>query len=253
MTPCDFSVIKQDSNILFACCDYNYLKEFGLSLIRSVEETNNIIHVHVLLPWHHEACSPRFDIQELQSYANQYNNCTISYVNLPSSSCNRTFYATARFLYAPDVLKYANSCMIIDTDCVVLGDVSFPETDYALFLRDPLPGTVGFENLGTRVAAGAVYYTRNSLGFANDVASRLSNVPENMRDAWFIDQVVLYEAHEEASKTNKYSFSQIPKTLIDWEFQSESTIWTGKGPRKWNDKKFVDMKKRYDANIDGIS
>ena len=91
--------------------------------------------------------------------------------------------------------------LIIDTDCLVMEPYIWPDADLGLFLRDPLPGTVGWEKEGTHVAAGMVLYTKKSQPFAQEVAQALST-----NDLiWFVDQVALSDFSQNFQKTPRYS------------------------------------------------
>ena len=80
----------------------------------------------------------------------------------------RTFYACNRFLKAPEILQAADEVLLTDIDCFLRKPIEweyFKDCDYSLYLRDPLPGTVGWEKEGSRVGAGAVSMAK-SVGIA---------------------------------------------------------------------------------------
>ena len=112
-----------------------------------------------------------------------------------------------------------------------------------LFLREPLSGTQGWENEGTRVAAGAVFISQEAKPFLNKVEARIKKGPL----AWFLDQVAINEVYQE--HMGDYRFMHFDSKFMDWNFVEGSTIWTGKGPRKFENKKYLAMKDHYDRMI----
>ena len=54
---------------------------------------------------------------------------------------------------------------------------------------------------------------------------------------WFADQVTFHELYEKHKKN--MNFSHLTKTYIDWDFQNESIIWSGKGDRKKKNEKYL--------------
>lgn len=213
---------------LFTCCDGKYFNNHGIKLLNSVlVNSNTHMHMHVVNPDYHDQ--------------NKIDDINLSWdqLTLTSHISNRTdraYYASARFMIAPDfLLKEYEALFLIDTDCLLLKEFPFPENcDYGLFLRDPLPGTVGIEWEGTHCAAGAVYVAQSGYRFIRAVASQLIQLKDL---PWFIDQVILYRTH--LMYEDSLKFKQLDSSLIDWEFKGDSVIWTGKGPRKFNNPTYV--------------
>ena len=158
----------------------------------------------------------------------------------------RTLYATDRFLsIMTQMIARPDQYLIIDTDCLIMkpiGESDF-HGDIGLFLRDPLPGTVGWEAQGTRCAAGAVYYSSRAIDFAQAVANRIRKGPI----AWFLDQVAISETYEEMK--DRYNYQYFDAKFMDWEFIEGTTIWTGKGPRKYDNPTYVAKKNEFDRMI----
>lgn len=213
---------------LCTVCDSVYFKEFAPALINSVEKLNETKLIVVVI-------NPTEENKEFisnQSYKNT------EFHTIADNRTHKSFYASARFIFSEALLSNldVDGLFFIDTDCLVLKEMEFPSSDYALFLRDPLPGTTGLEKEGTNVAAGAVYIDKNGIDFARQVGQTLNTIKENI---WFIDQVILWRTHNHFKENSDLSFEQIDKKYIDWEFVDDSVIWTGKGQRKYSDEKFV--------------
>jgi hypothetical protein len=118
-----------------------------------------------------------------------------------------------------------------------------PSAQVGLFLREPLPGTQGWENQGTRVAAGAVYYSREAVDFAEQVSTRIRKGPI----LWFLDQVAISEIYQQ--NLSNYQYEYFDDKFMDWEFVEGTTIWTGKGPRKYDNQTYVAKKNEFDRMI----
>lgn len=205
---------------IFASCDEKYFIEHGYHFANSAAKQG-------VRPW--------IDIISPDPYS------FLSKVKLPdaakitfteSKENDRTFYACNRFLIADKVLKSADEVLITDVDCFLRKPIDwsdFQDCDYSLYLRDSLPGTVGWEKEGTKVGAGAVYLTSKARDFVSNVRHLIAqNGP-----IWFVDQVALWQVHKHFHENNfNLKFKQMPFKYIDWEFGSDGVIWTGKGARK---------------------
>ena len=220
-------------DILFASCDSKYFNEFGIPLVYSCNIAGNDLHIHVMHP----------TVDDYSTAAVLKNdvdiNLTISHET--GGPKTREYYSCNRFIIAPHLISNgADKILIIDTDCLVMNEFEWPDAELGLFLRDPLPGTVGWEKEGTHVAAGMVLYTKKSLEFAEEVAQALSQ----NELIWFVDQVALWSCYRKHNK-NDYvgptypDFVQFTNEDMDWEFIEGSTIWTGKGPRKYDNPTYV--------------
>ena len=219
---------------LFASCDQVYFKKHGIPLIYSADEHQTDLHIHVVNPSDYS-----FTIANIMKQETAI-DLTISFEDANVNFDPRIFYSINRFLVAKDMLKNLKSMMIIDTDCLIMkrikGDMF--GGDYGLFLRDPIPNANEWETLGTHVAAGAVYI-KQGCEFIQDVGFDLYSAKEKQ---WFMDQVALWQVHQEYEKKKDVEFFPIESTFIDWEFKKKTHIWTGKGPRKDNDPKYVEEK-----------
>ena len=89
-----------------------------------------------------------------------------------------------------------------------------------------------------KVAAGAVYFSLPGLQVASAVASKLRKAPL----AWFADQIALSETFSQVDQLHTTRFSS---RFMDWEFEDGTAIWTGKGPRKYENPRYVAKKQSY--------
>ena len=57
---------------------------------------------------------------------------------------------------------------------------------------------------------------------------------------WYADQIALYSSYQELK--DKVSCFKFNISHMDWEFSESSYIWTGKGNRKYKNKKYLKRK-----------
>jgi hypothetical protein len=242
---------------LFASCDPKYLNVHAPALVASAACAGNAIHLHVIDPLAN-------DCAFLDYLREQYNKIAgrdeftwsigKSFVNLSGDEqslknwfdAQRTMFACDRFVTVVSLMEAEpdEDFLIIDTDCLIMKHIEKPDDDQVgLFLREPLPQTQGWENQGTRVAAGVVYYSNEAIDFARNVMYRIKHGPY----AWFLDQVALNEIYQK--ELSNYRFHYFNEQFMDWEFIEGTTIWTGKGPRKYDNPTYVSKKNEFDRMI----
>jgi hypothetical protein len=220
------------SPVVYAACDSKYFMEHSQSFVYSANDVNKNVHIHVVNP-----------TDEVLSLAVLLNATTeiettfsFSDANLKDATAEqiRTWYACLRFIYLPNVLQTAKKVLCLDIDCYIMEDFIFPKERAGYFPREPLPGTSGWEAMGTRVAAGAVYVADMSI--ANAISKNMATV--ELR--WFADQIVLSNVFRELGDKGIKKFDE---RFMDWEFVKGTKIWTGKGPRKYENKKYLEKKR----------
>lgn len=224
---------------VLSSCDSAYLKDHAPAFITSCVLAKNNVHLHIINPSKTDLAFA----QGLRIYANTISSTRITLSseeqNLDGfdSESIRTYYACNRFLIANYLLQMSNlSLFITDIDCVFMKHIDEPDADIGLFLREPLPGTNSWETEGSRVAAGCVYYNSNMTIFAQEV----TNIIHNHDMKWFVDQLALntvYQKHKNNLKLYRYK-----SNFMDWEFLPDTSIWTGKGNRKYENKTYLNKK-----------
>jgi hypothetical protein len=231
---------------LFASCDSKYLHAHAPALVASAAAVDNAIHLHVINPEDE-------DFEFIHHLSSRYHKIAgwpqseFTWSTAPQWIQNpairqdtiRTLYATDRFLSVmTQMIARPDQYLIIDTDCLIMKPISESSLhgDVGLFLREPLPGTTGWEAQGTRCAAGAVYYSSRAMDFAQAVANRIRQGPI----AWFLDQVAISETY--ANMKDRYNYQYFDENFMDWEFKEGTTIWTGKGPRKYENETYLAKK-----------
>jgi len=216
---------------IFSSCDEKYFIDHGYHFINSANKQGVEPWVDIISP------NPTAFIEsELYKFSGDTHTQSIllsSNISFTESNqTNRTFYACNRFFKFSDILQKSDGLLITDIDCFLRKPIDwedFSDADYSLYLRAPLPGTIGWLNTGTHVGAGAIYLTQKAIGFIELVKKKI----ERYGLFWFVDQVALWEAHKYfRSNDLGLRFKEMPQKYIDWEFTEEGVIWTGKGPRK---------------------
>ena len=238
---------------LFASCDPTYLNLHAPALVASAAVANNELHLHVVGATANDCAFLEYLRERYSKIAGKDNfdwsmgfpfvdvHDERSFKNWPDAK--RTMFACDRFVTIVGLMEKnpEEDYLIIDTDCLVMKHIEKPNDDQVgLFLREPLPATQGWENQGTRVAAGVVYYSHEATDFARQVMRRIKNGPYN----WFLDQVALNETYQ--SELSNYRYHYFDEKFMDWEFIEGTTIWTGKGPRKYDNPTYLTKKNHFD-------
>lgn len=239
---------------LFASCDSKYLRVHAPALVASAACADNSIHINVCGPkdgdrdilddlsskYHKIAGWPQSEFSWSMSTPMIDTMDPDLRRNTHWPDAERTAYACDRFLQASTIMRnHKEDLLIIDTDCLIMEHIFDIQGDQVgLFLRDPLPGVQGWEVQGTRVAAGVVFVSQDAIPFLETVEARIRKGPVK----WFLDQVALNEAYQE--HMGDYRFKYFNERFMDWEFMEGTTIWTGKGPRKYDNPTYL-AKKAY--------
>ena len=221
--------------VVFAACDAKYFMKFAPAFVESISQnTNHATHIHVT--------NPTDEVFALASYLTTRGKVTYTFDDADLSQYTaeqtRALYASMRFLVAPFLLQHAKQLMILDIDCMVMENFEFPTKPVGYFPREPLPGTVGWEAEGTKCAAGCVYFHSDAQNVCNAVAETLGGLELK----WFNDQIALNHVMSQVPEEHVHKFDG---NFMDWEFKDGTTIWTGKGPRKYDNVRYVEMQNKY--------
>ena len=221
------------NRVVYAACDKEYFKSHAPSLIYSLNDIGKDIHIHI--------CEPDPTVLNMEAVLKKDIDVkmTCSYNDIGATPIDvRAYYSCLRFMMLPNLLQHADAMMIVDVDCVFMNNFEWPTTDTGYFPRKSLDGTIGWEAQGTKVAAGCVYLTNNAISVATAINERISKGP--MR--WFIDQIALSEVF---ARVDEKDITKFDGNFMDWEFLEGTVIWTGKGPRKYENKTYLEAKKKF--------
>ena len=240
--------------VVMAACDSEYFMRFAPAFVSSIDRNTKFdAHIHVV--------NPTDEVFALACVLNSRvsNQITFTFNDLDLASLGkdfkssgatnrpevRAYYASLRFLVAPFLLQHAGQLLILDIDCMVMNEFEMPTKPVGYFPREPIKGTVGWEAEGTKCAAGCVYFHKDASNICNAVGDTLGGL--ELR--WFNDQIALNHVINQVPEQFVHKFDG---NFMDWEFKEGTTIWTGKGPRKYDNKTYVDMQKVYHDDIMNI-
>lgn len=232
------------SPVVFAACDSKYFIEHGPAFIYSAADVGLCQHLHIINP-SNEALALAGILQATSSSRTTYTFEDRDFTGW-SVDAERTYYACARFLVLPTILRYAGKVLVLDIDGMIMAPIEFPKTPCGYFPREPLPGTTGWEAEGTRVAAGAVYLDSSVAAVATAVADYIKG--SEMK--WFADQVALSMVFRDVADEHVTKFDG---KFMDWEFTEGTSIWTGKGPRKYENPVYLEQKATYTLRIENVN
>jgi hypothetical protein len=209
---------------LFTGFDAKYMYGHAKGFVTSCALAKNNVHLHITNPiekdWHYlDFLKKGYNILYPEGIL------TTSYdtfnLNGFSPGQLKTFYTCIRFLVAPTVVR--GGILITDIDVLVIHNVTEPNADIGIFLRDLKYAE--WNGLAGKVLASAVYCNpknKDFLEYTNEFI--MANEKK-----WFVDQVALLKAYEFFKDKKYHVYDQ---NFCDWDFSLKSTLWTGKGDRK---------------------
>ena len=213
---------------IFAAADNKYFLENGPAFVYSIDDINKPIHIHII--------NPSTEAKKLSETltATTKNKLTISYHSsgVPTiQEAKSTLFACVRFLVLPEILLSCKRVMVLDIDCMIMKSFDFPKTSIGYFPRD-------YETRKeTKVAAGVLYFDVSAINITQEIRKEIKKIPMK----WYDDQIVLDQV---LSKVPRESVTSFDQTFMDWDFIEDTTIWTGKGKRKYRNKKYLALKNK---------
>jgi tetratricopeptide (TPR) repeat protein len=240
----DMPTASAEDLVIFFVADSGYFWEHGLVLLGSIvqQSPGAKCHVHIVNP--DGAISAAIEEIRKSLPGLSYSYERVDFAGR-SQDYVRTYYASIRFVRIAEIFASAPATYLcIDSDCIVRGDVG--EAASALDVTDVAVRLRYSDRPHVTVAAGALMLrpTAGAATFAKRVAELISLVLESGEAAWFLDQVVLSYTVREARKSG-IEVTQLEIDWIDWFFRDQSLIWTGKGPRKSEDERYIDEASSY--------
>jgi len=233
----------------FASSDSVYLHDHAPALLSSAIVSGTNLHIHVV--------NATFDdwlfLHELSLHASGKIKFTYTSENTDISKLSaderRVYYSCNRFIAAGQILLNGGGpFLIIDIDCLLMKKIEQPIEDIGLFLREPFQNANQWETLGSHVAAGAVYYSKSKI--ASQFAVEVGHTILNNKLIWFLDQVTLWEVYKQ--RKDEMDVRVFDNDFMDWEFREGTTIWTGKGSRKYDNPTYVSKKKDFETLLPSL-
>jgi len=226
------------SPVIFAASDAKYFEKFAPAYVASIRlNTLYDIHLHII--------NPTKKTFALCSYLNAKANNRITYtfsesdLSVLNDQQIRALYACARFMVAPMIVNHAKQVLITDIDCLIMKDFDFPTKPVGYFPRTDNTGAANdWETEGMRIAAGCVYLDASAMNVATGISETIAGLPLQ----WFNDQVALNHIIKQLPDDTCHKYDS---SFMDWEFIEGTVIWTGKGPRKYENATYVHEQEKY--------
>lgn len=212
--------------------DSEYVRLFGPAFVMTAVENAADVHLHMVDPDPHALMFRDRALRVLPSM-------TVTTSKLDRSldiGDRRCEYAAARFHILPELFEQGivDRAFIMDIDSLINRPFEWMPSDkpVGLYLRDPVAAGARTpdEVKGMRCIACCWVWKEQAV-FAEHVSKYIRSHPRR----WFIDQEALYETYLTLNPpVTNFGHTKI----VDWEFHDESTIWTGKGSRKYSVEKY---------------
>jgi len=216
---------KPNYNTFMFACDVQYFKKYGVNCANSAIKTGTPIHAHVLNP--DRECD--VILNDLRS---DYFSASTS-LELDKDKLTKEHYCKLRFLILNDLLSVCNKVCAIDTDSIFLKQaMSIFDYDLGIHERNMEPKEF------RKVLAGVVLVSQKCQEFVN----LLYQKQKEIEDYWYADQIALYRTIVEYKKTDEFKtikYIDVPLDFVDYTFNPNSYIWTGKGDRKNNNRTYL--------------
>ena len=247
---------------IYSACDSVYFDEFAPVLIRSIRANSpEHVHLHIFNPRPDQLawCAAQHNLSvshehvSADAFVTAAAQCNQPQSELAQSQLQRTltamkkgrdtnllqrmqktYYACARFVRLAQ-LAGTRSFMSMDVDAVVRSTVPRLSTEHDFYLHK-------ITGAKARILAGGMYV--NSQGrsqeFLNQYSAELQQSLEQDHIYWGLDQDVLDRV------VPAYASGHLPVSMIDWDMQPTSCIWTAKGTRK-DLPRFIAEQQKYSA------
>lgn len=230
---------KRKEEVIFSAVDRKYYRSYGITWAWSIYKNNMHAHLHVINP-------KKRDIKSLERLAqNMYGHLSfttgdIDY-DLPKDRC---YFASFRFLFIKNLSKIYKKIIVIDIDSLVRKKINFPNEDFGFYIRKSLNTIDPWYQDSSKIAAGIFFINNenpeNALLFHETYKRYLFKHFNEGNWRWMIDQRSLFETFSELkTKSPDFKFYAFNKTELSWSFDAAALIWTGKGERKFKNKKYL--------------
>lgn len=233
-----------DQLVIFSACDGSYL-DFAVPLIRSLDlfSPGFLFVLHLINPEDE-------DLKRVDELGRKLLNTRLAVscevVTLPGASAEiwRSYFASARFLQLPCLLKELNlPVMCIDADSMVVNPIDFKFTDkenadivlFSSQLNHDVPEK-------RRIKNGTIWLRANDRvkALMSEVQRDLTEVFAGRVAPWYVDQVVF--GRKLLEHQDELIIGHIRPAYADWEFRGSSVVWTAKGQRKHSEIRYQVMK-----------
>jgi hypothetical protein len=224
------------SDLILVACDDVYFEKFAKGFLRSVAETpgQHAVHIHLLEP-----SQATVDQVELLRSSTPISLTYTIDPCIPTRGLRlrHLYFNASRFVLATLLLQRGvRNMLILDVDTLMNGspwekiEQLERNVEVALIQR---PEKV---RLQYKILASAVVYRlaphslKFSSAFARAVLAGLKINPRN-----HVDQILPYYLLQFAGADRADWFADVPKGIVDYEFDPHAAFWTAKGANKHAD------------------
>lgn len=233
---------------IYSACDQSYFDQFARELINSIRVNSpNHLHLHIFNPRQDQLnhCAVQTNVTVSYEYvtADLFDQAAAQWASVTDPvrrsqlerthnamhkgqdrdlhhRMQKTYYACARFVRLAQLAGTA-SFMSMDVDAVVRSAIPRLSDQLDFYLHR-------ITGARARVLAGGMYVNAQgrSSEFLNQYAQALQSSIERDCLYWGLDQDILDQI------VPGYDCGDLPISMIDWNMQPNSVIWTAKGTRK---------------------
>ena len=226
------------SGQVFSCCDGRYFDLYGDVFLASIDKNSpgSKVALCILNPLEGFEDKIKFLKERLTA-------TTIDVVVLDVDLKDKTederkaFYANYRFVALADYLKQSKNqieTLFFDIDTLVKKDLVSVSNQYRnanVAIHTRLDRKLS----SRKVMAGAIFFSAQNKNVVQLVQTLAKKIKKSIY-AWYWDQETLYS--QLCAYGKKVKLAHLEQDCVDWEFKDDSTVWTGKGPRKDEDEKY---------------
>lgn len=209
---------------VFASCDSAYFIEHAPAWYYSALKAGYTPVVEVVNP-----------NDKVKKYVERRGLKNIHYIEVENPS--KPFLCSNRFFSAEKYLD-DKGLLITDIDCYFNGMPKAWTEDVGLYFRPENPDHM-------KIAAGIVWLSGSDV--SREFIQHTGETIRNLADKWFVDQIALLMSWLVFRK--KAKFFHFNSLHMDWEFNEGSYMWTGKGPRKYENETYLSRKAEIEAEI----
>lgn len=221
------NILELEKNKIALVCiaDKKYLG-YAKVLLRSLLKSKNDFDIHICLINISRKAITRKSLELINA------NVNIKFLDkkFRRNWLKKAFCANHRAEFIYEILQYNYEGIIYaDVDSIFRSSISKDKilsttSDIKIHFRDQNKTNDDRFNV-----AGGVIFIKNSTNAKKFIGTWAENLKSRKLE-WFADQILFYKTYEQL-KTN-VNVEHLSNDFIDWEFNKNSSIWSGKGTRK---------------------
>lgn len=234
---------------VFVCMDSSYCLRYLGSIAASVAANSPEANLHVHLVNPNEQALRRLQaVSRLVGPERLSHSRETAGLGDFDDEQRKTYFASVRFVRLAEVMQAApGTYFVMDVDNIVRGDLGFCRS--LMHGADVLIRNRFSQRPHLAVAACGIILANSDAAraFMKRTAEYILDAFHTGHVAWYLDQIALTLAMRESDLEPGLTLkvAQLPRTLLDWDFFPESVVWTGKGKRRFKNKRYQGEYNRY--------